>query len=74
MRKIKEILRLKFESGLSRRASASALNIAYGTVANYLARADTANIPWPLPEDMDERVLGRLLFPQLSRRRSALFG
>jgi len=63
MRKIKEILRLKFESGLSRRAIASALNIAYGTVANYLARAEVANIPWPLPKDMDERVLGRLLFP-----------
>lgn len=63
MRKIKEILRLKYESGLSRRAIASALNIAYGTVANYLVRAETAKLTWPLPEDMDERVLSRLLFP-----------
>jgi transposase len=63
MRKIQEILRLKYESGLSRRAIASALNIGYGTVANYLSRAKAADINWPLAADMDERTLGRLLFP-----------
>jgi len=66
MRKIYEILRLKYESGLSRRAIASALNIGYGTVVNYLSRAKTADISWPLPADMDERTLGRLLFPSKS--------
>ncbi|MGB9881029.1 MAG: IS21 family transposase, partial [Anaerolineae bacterium] len=63
MRQIKEILRLKYVVGLSHRGIAQALNIGYGTVANYLARAEQAQLGWPLPNDMDERTLGRLLFP-----------
>lgn len=63
MRKIKEVLRLHHESGLSRRAIADSQKIGYGSVANYLQRAEQAGLRWPLPEDMDERTLGRLLFP-----------
>ena len=63
MRKIKEILRLKFAVGLSLRAVALSLNIGYGTVANYIKRAEEAGLDWPLPPDIDERTLGRLLFP-----------
>lgn len=39
MRKIKEILRLCHEAGLSYRGIALALNIGYGTVVDYLNRA-----------------------------------
>lgn len=63
MRKIKEIIRLKFGVGLSLRAVALSLNIGYGTVANYIKRAEEAGLDWPLPPDIDERTLGRLLFP-----------
>ena len=63
MRKIKEIIRLKFEVGLSLRAIQQSLNISYGTVANYIHRAEQAGIRWPLPPDIDERTLARLLFP-----------
>ncbi len=63
MRKIKEVLRLHHESGLSRRSIAQVLNVSYGSIANYLTRAQTAGLSWPLPPDMDERTLGRLLFP-----------
>ena len=63
MGKITEILRLKFGLGLSQRAVALSLNIGYGTVANYVKRAETAGLNWPLPPDIDERSLGRLLFP-----------
>jgi transposase len=63
MRKIKEILRLSFEAGLSQRGIAQALNLALGTVSNYLKRARQAGIGWPLPPGMDEQTLGRLLFP-----------
>jgi transposase len=48
---------------LSRRAIADSQKIGYGSVANYLQRAEHAGLRWPLPEDMDERTLGRLLFP-----------
>lgn len=63
MRKIREILRLYHEAGLKRRAIALALNIGYGTVVNYLNRAQQAQVGWPLPADLDERDLARMLFP-----------
>lgn len=63
MRKIKDILRLRHEAGLSYRGIAQSLNIGYGTVVDYLTRAKQAGLSWPIPEDLYERDLGRLLFP-----------
>jgi transposase len=63
MRKIKDILRLRHEAGLAYRGIANALNIGYGTVVDYLNRAEQAGLDWPIPEGMHERDLGRLLFP-----------
>ena len=63
MRKIKDILRLRYEAGLPYRGIANALNIGYGTVVDYLNRAQRAGVGWPVPEGMHERDLGRLLFP-----------
>jgi len=63
MRKIKDILRLRHEAGLPYRGIANALNIGYGTVVDYLNRAEQAGLAWPLPEGLLERDLGRLLFP-----------
>lgn len=63
MRKIKDILRLRHEVKLSYRDIAKALNIGYGTVVDYLKRAAVAGLGWPIPEELGERELGRLLFP-----------
>ena len=63
MRTIREILRLRYEVHLSYRGIQQALNIGYGTVVDYLQRATAAGVEWPLPDTMDERTLGRLLFP-----------
>lgn len=63
MRKIKDILRLHFDVGLSNRAIAQSLGIGYGTVVDYLKRARQAKLCWPLPQELQERDLGRLLFP-----------
>ena len=63
MRKIKDILRLRHEAGLAYRGIANALNIGYGTVVDYLNRAEHAGLGWPIPETLHERDLGRLLFP-----------
>jgi transposase len=63
MRKIKDILRLRHEAGLAYRGIANALNIGYGTVVDYLNRAEQAGLAWPIPETLHERDLGRLLFP-----------
>jgi transposase len=62
MRKTQEVLRLKAR-GLSNREIARVCSIGRTTVANYLSRAAVAGLSWPLPEDMGDEQLERLLFP-----------
>jgi transposase len=55
LRKIREILRLKHEAGLSNRAIAGACKISNSTVGEYLRRAKVTGIDWPVAEtDEDE--------------------
>ena len=63
MRKIKEVLRLKFEVKLSNRKIAESCDIARSTVSEYLRRFEATDQSWPLPAKIDELSLGRLLFP-----------
>lgn len=62
MRKIKEVLRLKWECGQSNRAVARSCSISHTTVAEYLKRAQAAGLSWPLPDDLTEDGLYELLF------------
>jgi transposase len=64
MRKIAEVLRLKWECGLSNRAIARSSSISHSTVAEYLQRAQEAGLSWPLPADLGEDTLYELLFPK----------
>jgi transposase len=70
MRKIKEVLRLRLEKGLSARDVSSACGIGYGTVIDYGYRAKAAGISWPLPEGMTDSALEALLFPPASSKPS----
>lgn len=63
MRKVREVLRLKWEIGLSHRDVARSLGISHSTVIEYLRRAREAGLSWPLPEEMDDARLEALLFP-----------
>jgi transposase len=63
MRKTREILRLKWEMGMSRRQIARSLNLSHSTVNDHLARADLAGLSWPLPEGMIDDALEEQLFP-----------
>jgi transposase len=63
MRKIKDVLRLKWAKGLSNRKIATSSGIGRPTVSEYLRRATEAGLSWPLPVDLDEARLERLLFP-----------
>ena len=62
MRKIKEVLRLRFELGLGQRAIARACSISQSTVHEYLNRAAAAGVGWPLPEGWDEERVEKALF------------
>jgi len=39
------------------------LNIGHTAVGDYISRAHRADLGWPLPEDLSEEALERLLFP-----------
>ena len=63
MRKIKEVLRLKWACGQNDVRISKSCRIARSTVADYVRRARQAGLSWPLPGDMDDGSLERLLFP-----------
>jgi transposase len=63
MRKIKEVLRLRYDLGLLQNEIARSCSIAQSSVHRYLERATAAGLSWPLPEDCDDRRLNELLFP-----------
>jgi transposase len=63
MRKIREILRLKYTSQLSNREIAKSCSTARSTVAGCLERASHASLSWPLPDGLDDTALERLLYP-----------
>lgn len=64
MRRIREVLRLKHEAKLGRNRIAEATGISHGAVSRYLERAERAGVSWPLPAEMDDSALERLLFPE----------
>jgi transposase len=64
MRKIEEILRLKFEAGLSHRAIAQSCSVSPSTVSEYVTHAKAAGLSWPLPDGLSAEALDELLFPQ----------
>lgn len=65
VRKLREVLRLRFASKLSTRNIATSLGIGNGTVCEYLGRARVAGVcDWPLPPELDDdTALSALLFP-----------
>lgn len=60
MRKLKEILRLKYGLGLSHRLIARSLVISPSVVSRYANRAAQLGIKhWPLPPEWDDATLHR---------------
>jgi transposase len=74
MRRIREILRLRREQGLSVRETARALGVSVGVVSKTAARAEKAGITWMLAEGLsdtalEERLYGRPASPSDDRPR-----
>ena len=61
MRKIRDVLRLRFAEKLSLRHTALSLAMPLTTVADYVSRARAAGLTWPLG-DLDDDALERRLF------------
>lgn len=63
MRMIREVLRLHHGCGLSQKKIAAIVNCSHGAVGEYLKRAAAAGLNWPLPDDLDDANVERLLYP-----------
>jgi hypothetical protein len=62
MRKVREVLRLKYACGASARVIAQSLGIGRSAVAEYIRRAAVIGLTWPIPDDLDDTSLERKLF------------
>lgn len=72
MRKIREVLRLKYELGRSNREIGLSCGIGSSTVGDYIQRARNAGLSWPLPVELnDDAALEQLLFPPPTPRNSS---
>ena len=63
MRRIRQVLRLAWETGLKQRQIARSLAMSPATVGEYLRRARLAGLSWPLPAELDDAELEARLFP-----------
>jgi transposase len=60
MRKIREVLRLRHEGGLSHRAIGQSCAIGCTAAREYVLRAKAAGLSWPLPAELDDVALALL--------------
>ena len=63
VRKIREVLRLRYEAGLTERQVAAALAVARSTVQECLRRCREGGIGWPPPAALDDVALAARLYP-----------
>ena len=63
MRKIRDVLRLRFGHHLPQRTIGQSLRLSQGAISDYLKRAQRAGLAWPLPDGLDDAGLEALLFP-----------
>jgi transposase len=63
MRKIRQVLRLRWELGFSARNVAQSLSVSHSTVLECETRARRAGLTWPLDPKTDDVELERLLYP-----------
>ena len=71
MRKIKEILRMGFDSGISKNKIARCCKIGRKTVQIYFHRFEASGLKWPLPDNMSDEDLERKLFSEHKVKSSA---
>jgi AraC-like DNA-binding protein len=56
MRRIRQVLQLHFGARVSARLIALEVGVGRSTVQDYVARATGANLGWPLPPDLRDRL------------------
>jgi transposase len=62
MRKVREILRLRFERGLSQRQISASTGVSKGALGDYLRRAAAAGLTWEVARSLDDGEVEARLF------------
>jgi len=70
MRKLREVLRLKFDCHLTNRQIGKSCSISHVTVGKYLDLAQKADISWPLDNNLSDSDIEKLLFKNIPRKAS----
>ncbi len=73
MRQIREVLRLHFDARLSIRKISASTKISVGAIQKLLKKAQELEIPWPLPDKLDDASLASKFYPKADTRVSARF-
>jgi transposase len=73
MRKIREVLRLRFEAKLSVRQINASTKISVGSIQKLLKKANGLTLSWPLPDDLDDTELAKLFYPKADTRTASRF-
>jgi transposase len=62
MRKVREILRLRFERGLSQRQISASTGVSKGALSEYLRRASASGLTWEVARALDDSEVEARLF------------
>lgn len=68
MSSVREVLRLALHLELSANAISQATGISRGKIQDCLRRARDSNLTWPLPDELDDPALERMLHPKVPRQ------
>ena len=63
MRKLRDVLRLRFQAGLSLRDISRSTKLSVGGVQKLIRRTQALNLTWPLPPGCDDARLAALFYP-----------
>ncbi len=68
MRKIRDILRLRYAGALSIRQIRASTKVSLGAIQKLLTKAEEHGLSWPLAPELDDRQLARLFYPGADTR------
>jgi transposase len=63
MRKIRDVLRLRLEAGLSYRQISASTKISIGAIQKLVCKAKELELDWPLPSELNDGELAKMFYP-----------
>lgn len=73
MRKLRDILRLRLDAGLSLRQIKNSLRLSLGAIQKVTSQAQAQGLDWAAIEALDDQQLARLFYPESDTQSSSAF-